>query len=71
MMGGPHVMIIKKPNQYMGGNSYDAPAGFVVDFDGYSFQIGHSGRSMDVVDSFKEYSSEEQCMYIYAAESTL
>ena len=39
MMGGPHVMIVKRPNDGMGKNENDAPAGYVT-------------AGLDVVNSF-------------------
>jgi len=47
MMGGPHVMIIVNPNEHMGKNEMDAPAGYVVE-------------GMEVVEGWHRYSDDRQ-----------
>jgi len=47
MMGGPHVLIVIKPNDRMGKNDNDAPTGYVTE-------------GMDVVEQLYAYDSREQ-----------
>jgi cyclophilin family peptidyl-prolyl cis-trans isomerase len=49
MMGGPHVMVVKRGNEHMGKNANDAPAGFVIE-------------GMEVIDALFEYSEKRKAL---------